>query len=154
MRAAIKPALNAVGAALFALMFLTFLVQIIARFGFDRPLPWTDELAVILYIWVILWAAAFMVPARDHVVFDLIYNALGSRGRRVLRMTVALLIGGLFLTALPASLDYVGFMGREGTPVLGWPLSFVYLPFVLMLAVIGLRSLRAVWIELRGHAVE
>jgi TRAP-type C4-dicarboxylate transport system permease small subunit len=34
-----------------------FLVQIVARFGFNRPLPWTDELAVILYVWVILWAA-------------------------------------------------------------------------------------------------
>ncbi len=54
---------DAIGAGLFALLFVVFIVQIVARFGFDRPLPWTDELAVILYLWVILWAAAFMVPA-------------------------------------------------------------------------------------------
>ena len=67
---------------LFAALFLTFIVQITARFVFDRPLPWTDELAVILYVWVILWAAAFMVPARDHVVFDLVCNTAGPRTRR------------------------------------------------------------------------
>ena len=32
-------------------LFLVFIVQIVARFGFNRPLPWTDELAVILYVW-------------------------------------------------------------------------------------------------------
>jgi TRAP-type mannitol/chloroaromatic compound transport system permease small subunit len=40
------------------------------------PLPWTDELAVVLYLWVILWAAAFMVPTREHVVFDLVWNSV------------------------------------------------------------------------------
>ena len=142
------------GAALFALLFLTFLVQIAARLGFSRPLPWTDELAVILYIWVIMWAAAFMVPAKDHVVFDLVYNALGPRGRRVLRAGIAVLIGGLFLAALPACFDYVRFMHREGTPVLGWSLMWVYMPFVMMLTAIGLRSVRAVLVDLRGKAAE
>ena len=70
MRRWLKAGADAVGAALFAAMFAVFLVQIVARFGFNRPLPWTDELAVVLYVWVILWAAAFMVPAREHVVFD------------------------------------------------------------------------------------
>ena len=32
---------GAIGAGLFATLFVVFLVQITARFGFDRPLPWT-----------------------------------------------------------------------------------------------------------------
>ncbi|MDH4181506.1 MAG: TRAP transporter small permease subunit, partial [Betaproteobacteria bacterium] len=60
----LRAAADAVGAALFAVLFVTFVVQVAARFAFDRPLPWSDELAVVLYVWVILWAAAVMVPAR------------------------------------------------------------------------------------------
>ena len=47
----LQKAANALGGGLFLAMFIVFLVQITARFGFNKPLPWTDEAAVILYIW-------------------------------------------------------------------------------------------------------
>ena len=68
----LKKAANAVGGGLFLALFMVFLVQITARFGFNKPLPWTDEIAVVLYLWVILWSAALVVPEREHVVFDLV----------------------------------------------------------------------------------
>jgi TRAP-type transport system small permease protein len=141
---------DAVGTALFACLFLTFLVQVVARFGFNKPLPWTDELAVILYVWVILWAAALMVPTREHVAFDLLYNACGPRTRRVMRLLGALLLGGLAAWALPGSWDYVTFMGREGTPVLGWSFRWVFMPFVLLLVALVVRNLWQAWAAVRG----
>jgi len=93
----------AIGAGLFATLFVVFLVQITARFGFNQPLPWTDEAAVMLYVWVILWAAAFVVPEREHVMFDLVWNAVGRRARAAMRVLGHALIGGLAAWALPAS---------------------------------------------------
>ena len=141
---------DAVGVVLFAALFTVFMVQIVARFGFNRPLPWTDELAVILYVWVILWAAAAIVPEREHVVFDLVWNAAGRRARQWMRITGNLMIGGLAAWALPACWDYVHFMRREGTPVLGIPFMWVFLPFVALLVALVLRSLRNIWRALRG----
>jgi TRAP-type C4-dicarboxylate transport system permease small subunit len=140
---------DAIGVGLFAALFLTFIVQITARFVFDRPLPWTDELAVILYVWVILWAAAFMVPASDHVVFDLVYNAMGPRTRRGMLLVGAVLIGSLAAYAIPGSWDYVRFMAREGTPVLGLPFMWVFVPFVLLLLALAVRSVLEVAALLR-----
>lgn len=142
------------GGVLFLALFLTFLVQIAARFGFGRPLPWTDELAVILYLWTILWCAAFVVPEREHVVFDLLWNAAGARTRRAMRIAGHLLVGGLALVALPASWDYVSFMARESTPVLGIPFQWVFLPFVLLLAAMAGRSALAIRDALRGRGLE
>lgn len=150
----LRRAANAMGAGLFLALFGVFIVQITARFGFNRPLPWTDEAAVILYIWVILWAAATMVPQREHVAFDLLWNCLGTGGRRVLHIGGNLLVGGLALVALPASWDYVRFMMREGTPVLGLPLFWVYLPFVLMLLALVLRCGFALQQALRGQSMD
>jgi TRAP-type C4-dicarboxylate transport system permease small subunit len=152
MRAWLKRGADAVGAGLFAALFLTFIVQITARFGFNRPLPWTDELAVILYVWVILWAAAFMVPAREHVVFDLLYNAMGRRTRRGMLLLGSVMIAGLAAWALPDSWDYVRFMAREGTPVLGLPFMWVFLPFVMLLAALVVINLWRCWRLLRGDA--
>ena len=92
-----KKAADTFGGLVFLCLFLTFLVQITARFGFNKPLPWTDELAVILYLWAILWAAAFMVPEREQVVFDLVWNSVSVGTRRVMRIVGNLLIGSLAL---------------------------------------------------------
>jgi TRAP-type C4-dicarboxylate transport system permease small subunit len=141
---------NAIGGVLFLTLFCVFIIQIGARFGFNQPLPWTDEAAVILYIWVILWAAAFVVPAREHVVFDLVWNIVMPRTRQVMAITGNLLVGGLALAGLPATWDYVHFMQREGTPVLGIPLMWVYLPLVLLMVALVVRSAWAVWRAVRG----
>lgn len=145
---------NAVSGILFLALFTVFLIQIAARFGFNQPLPWTDELAVILYIWVILWTAALVVPQREHVVFDLLWNSVGTRSRQAMAIAGNLLVGGLALAGIPATWDYVHFMQREGTPVLGWPLMWVFLPLVLLMVALVVRSAWAIWQALRGHGLE
>jgi TRAP-type C4-dicarboxylate transport system permease small subunit len=145
---------NLIGGGLFLTLFIVFIVQITARFGFNKPLPWTDEAAVILYLWVILWAAATVVPEREHVVFDLVWNSVGYRTRQAMRIAGNLLIGGLCLVALPASWDYVHFMNRESSPVLAISLMWVYLPFVFLLIALVLRSAWAIVQAVRGHGLE
>ena len=93
----LQQAANALGGGLFLIMFCVFIIQITARFGFNKPLPWTDEAAVILYVWVILWAAAAIVPEREHVVFDLVWNSVGYRARQAMRILGNLMRGGLSL---------------------------------------------------------
>lgn len=149
-----KKAANTFGGVIFFCLFLTFLVQITARFGFNRPLPWTDELAVILYLWVILWAAAFMVPEREQVVFDLLWNSVGKGTRRVMRIVGNLMVGGLAAVAIPASWDYVHFMARESSPVLGLSFQWVFLPFVLLLVALVVRSAVGIWQAVKGQGLE
>ena len=132
------------------MLFIVFTVQITARFGFNKPLPWTDEAAVILYVWVILWAAAFIVPEREHVAFDLVWNSVNQRARQVMKIVGNLLIGALGLVGLPATWDYVKFMSREGSPVLGISFMWVFMPFVLLLLALVVRSVRAIWDAARG----
>ena len=150
----LKMAANALGGGLFIALFCVFVVQIIARFVFNKPMAWTDEAAVILYVWVILWAAAAIVPEREHVVFDLLWNSVGYRGRQVMQIAGNTLIGGLAIAGVPASWDYVRFMTREGTPVLNLPFMWVFLPFVLLLIGIGLRSAWAIFNAVRGIGLE
>ena len=90
-----QKAANLIGGGLFLTLFIVFVIQITARFLFGKPLAWTDEMAVILYVWVILWAAAVVVPEREHVVFDLVWNSVPYRARQAMAIVGNLLIGGL-----------------------------------------------------------
>ena len=149
-----KKAANAIGGGLFLTLFIVFVVQVTARFGFNKPLAWTDELAVILYVWIILWAAAFVVPEREHVAFDLLWNSASPRTRQAMQIAGNLLIGTLALCAIPATWDYVTFMKREGTPVLGLPFIWVFLPFVFLLAALVVRSALAIRRAIKGEGLE
>ena len=150
----LKTAADVIGGGLFLALFVVFVVQVTARFGFNQPMAWTDESAVILYVWIILWAAAVVVPEREHVVFDLVWNSVNRRTRQVMRIAGNLLVGGLALIAIPASWDYVHFMNREGTPVLGISFMWVFLPFVLLLIALVVRSVWAIFNAFRGIGLE
>ena len=150
----LQQAANLLGGGLFLTLFIVFIIQITARFGFNKPLPWTDEAAVILYVWVILWGAAAVVPEREHVVFDLLWNSVNYRSRQVMRIAGNLLIGGLSAAAIPASWDYVHFMAREGSPVLGVSFMWIFMPFVFLLIALVIRSAWAIWNAVRGIGLE
>ncbi len=130
---------DAFGVLLFALLFLVFVVQVVARLVFAAPLAWTDEAAVILYLWAMLWGAALVCRDRDNVAFDLIYQHASAPLKRVMSLTACALIGALAAWALPGTVDYIGFMRRESTPVLGLPFDWVYAPFALLLATLCAR---------------
>ena len=150
----LRAAAQAIGGGLFLTLFVVFIVQVGARFGFNRPLPWTDEAAVVLYVWIILWAAATIVPEREHVVFDLLWNLASRRVRLAMRLVGNLLVGGLAAVAIPATWDYVHFMHRESTPVLGISFMLVFLPFVVLMLALVLRCAWAMVCALRGQGLD
>lgn len=129
---------NFIGTASYGILFLTFIFQVALRFIFNKPLSWSDELIVILYVFSMFWAGAFLLKEKDHVMLDLLYEHLPPQGKRAFSIAYSLLIGGLFLWAVPASYSYVSFMMREKTPVLDVPFGIVFAAFILFLVSIGL----------------
>jgi TRAP-type C4-dicarboxylate transport system permease small subunit len=81
-----------------------------------------------------------MVPAASHVSLDLLMARLSDKPRMWLQTVGQVLLGGLALQALPASWDYLLFMRREATAVLGLPLFWVFLPLLVLLVMLVLRG--------------
>jgi len=129
-----------VGVAVFATMLASLLLQVFMRYVVNRPLGWTDEVSLITYVWGIFWAGAFMVRDREHVAFDLVYVTLRERGRRLFALAGTLLVGGLFAAAVPATTDYVRFMARERTSVLGIRFDLVFACFLFFLLAVVARA--------------
>lgn len=139
MRKRLQHAAEIVAAAVFGLLFVTFVLQVAMRFMFEKPLAWSDELIVILYILIVFWSAATLLQEKDHVMLDLVYAALPPRGQRVMALVGAALMVALLLILLPGAWDYVRFMGRERTPVLDIPFSWVFAPFLLFIVLVAWR---------------
>ena len=54
-------------------MFAAFILQIVFRYLLNLPIGWTNELSVILWIWLVLFGAAFVVREEEEIRFDLLY---------------------------------------------------------------------------------
>jgi TRAP-type C4-dicarboxylate transport system permease small subunit len=134
-----------VAAAMFAAMFGAFLVQILTRYVLRSPAGWTLEFCTLAYVWIVFFAAAFILHGRDHIAFDMLYHAAGRGKRRVLALLQSLILAITFLIALPGALDYVTFMSREKTWILQIPFSLAFACFILFMVMVILRSALRIW---------
>ena len=131
---------EALSAAAFAAMFLLFVAGVFARYGLGRPIVWSDELIMIIFLWMVFLTEAFVITEREQVTFDGIYELVGERWRRAILATGALLIALMFLAAFPTVYDYVRFLWRDRTTALQWRLDIVYLCFVVFWAAVIVRA--------------
>jgi TRAP-type C4-dicarboxylate transport system permease small subunit len=129
-----------VACAMFACVFVVFLLKIVMRYAAGDALAWADEVSTVLFVWIIFWTNAFIVPDRHQIAFDLLYRHLPPAGRRVTAALRLLLVGGLFAWSLPGVVDYLRFLWRERTPVLQWRLDLAYACFGMFVAAVVVRS--------------
>jgi TRAP-type C4-dicarboxylate transport system permease small subunit len=121
-------------AAMLLAMFAAFILQIVFRYLLNLPVGWTNELSVVLWIWIVLFGAAFVVREEEEIRFDLLYAAAGPRARRVMFLVSAVSLIVLYGVSFPAAVDYVTFMKVESTAYLkirfDWLFS-IYIAFVI-----------------------
>lgn len=147
---------NAVAAAMLAAIFITFLIQIAARyvltqFGWKLELGWTIELNLTLWLWLVLFTCAFVLKERDHVKFDLIYSHVSPAKKRVFAVLAAASIVAAMVAAMPDTWDYVSFYKIKKSPTLRIRLNYVFAIYLVFAGVIILRYAWRVIDLLRGR---
>lgn len=143
-----------VAVLMLAAMFVAFLIQIVFRYLLNLPIGWTHEISVILWVWLVLWGAAFVLREREEIRFDLLHAAVGRPMRRIMGVIAALAIVGLYAYSLPAMVDYVGFMKVERTAYMKIPFNWVYSIYILFAVAAIARYLWLGFAALRGDAPE
>jgi C4-dicarboxylate transporter DctQ subunit len=141
-----------VAAAMLAAMFLAFLLQIAFRYALGLPIGWTHELSVILWIWLVLWGASFVISEREEIRFDIIYGSVGPGARRVMCIITAMALIALYLISFPAVVDYVTFMKVERTSYLKIRFDLLFSIYIVFVIASVVRYIWLAWQALRGVA--
>lgn len=141
-----------VSALLLLAMFLCFMLQIVARYVFNYPLGWTEEVSVLCWIWCTLWGAAFVLRERDEVRFDIIYSSASEKTRRIFTIITGVFAVALFTIALPAVYSYVTFLRVERSAYLGVRLDYLYSIYVIFSVAVIVRYASLTWFAIRGRA--
>jgi TRAP-type C4-dicarboxylate transport system permease small subunit len=143
-----------VAVGLLTAMFVSFILQIFYRYVVNEPLTWTLEACLLTWLWLVFWGAAFLLRDGDHVRFDILYASVGSPMRRLFALISALAIIAGFVSAFPATYDFISFMSIESSSSLGIRLDHVFAAYLLFaVAVIVRYALRTIRL-VRGMPVD
>jgi TRAP-type C4-dicarboxylate transport system permease small subunit len=139
-----------VAAAMLAVMFAAFIIQIVFRYFFNLPTGWTSELTVVLWLWLVLWGAAFVLREDEEIRFDLISGAARRRARIAMGIVTALALVVLYGVSLKPSFDYVAFMKVEKSSYLKIRMDWLFSIYVVFLVAVIARYLWLLSRLLRG----
>jgi TRAP-type C4-dicarboxylate transport system permease small subunit len=131
--------------AMTGLMFVTFIAQVVFRYVLNLPLGWTEELSTYLWLWGILWSAAFVMRNRDDIRFDMLYNLMPHAARRWLTVFASCSLVLILLASLPASWAYISFMKVEKSAAMGIPMHLVFSIYLLFVVAMCVRHGHIAW---------
>jgi C4-dicarboxylate transporter DctQ subunit len=140
-----------VAAAMLAVMFAAFVVQIVVRYFFNFPIGWTSELTVIMWLWLVLWGAAFVLTEREEIRFDLLSGAAGRRARIAMGAIAGVAIVVLYGASLPATWAYVTYMKVEKSSYLKIPMDWLFSIYLIFAVAVIVRYLWLLAHFLRGQ---
>lgn len=126
----------------FAVLFVLFCFQIIVRYIISKftglVVPWTVEIEQTCFLWVALLGACYVQRNRGHVVFTLVYDGLGVKGKACLSLISSALVSFACAITLIPSVKYVwGLMARQQvTSLLKIPKTVVFFPYVIFTVLI------------------
>jgi TRAP-type C4-dicarboxylate transport system permease small subunit len=135
--------------AVFVMLFLAFLTNVFFRYVVKSPQNWTFELSVNAFVVVGLLGACAAYRKEDHVVFDLLYTRLSSKGQNILRMISYVIVIVFFSLAIPAVTRYLWKL-RAVTSIMRIPERFVFMSFPILMISTVLRSARRLALDIKA----
>ncbi len=112
---------------LVAILTASVFLQVLSRFIFKYPLPWTEEVSRLAFVYSIFVGAVIAVRDKTHLNIDVILVLLPKRGARAIVLFGSLLVG-IFLTFVTwEGISLVRATGIQMTPVMQIPFRYLYL---------------------------
>ncbi|MEO9653985.1 TRAP transporter small permease [Marinomonas sp.] len=89
-----------------AVMTLSILVQVFCRYVLDNSLPWSEELARYLMVWMTFLTLPVVSRMKQHAALDIILGALPRRPALILELILYVLMGAVLYYAFDRSLGF------------------------------------------------
>ncbi|GIK82670.1 MAG: membrane protein [Alphaproteobacteria bacterium] len=158
--AALELTNSAVGYAMalgLAAMTACTLLQVTVRFVLTKfdimiSVPWTEELARYLMIWLVFLGAATACRRGQLIAFDFLIEALPERAGMALRLLTALLCLAFFLLLIWIGVKFVSWGTFERSPVMTISKAWVYAAMPVSAVLMIVNSLAFLIEDLSGSA--
>lgn len=126
MIAALDRLLRGLLALLLGVLTASVFLQVLARFVLRYPLPWTEEITRLAFVYAIFVGALLAVRDRTHISVDVVVDALPPPVARAVSATGTVLVGAFLVVVIWQGSALVAATGIQMTPVLQIPFRYLY----------------------------
>lgn len=109
------------------ILTVSVFLQVLIRFVFKYPLPWTEEIARIAFVYCIFVGATIAVRENSHLHVDFLLVILPKRVARAAVFLGMLLVGVFLIFVTWQGVVLVLATGVQMSPVMQVPFKYLYL---------------------------
>lgn len=130
------------GTIFYLAMFILVLFQIVSRYVFSSPPPWSEEFARWAMVWSVLIFGITLTRKNDHILMDFFVNFLPSFPKRIILAVInCVLAVFFFLMAFSGyGLIETSIITNQSAPGSGIALFYVYTSLPVVFIFMGLAS--------------
>lgn len=137
-------------ASICVLVVVTFL-QVFCRFVIKVPVSWSEEVARISFVWLILMGAAVCVKENSHLSLEIITSSLSPKASSYMRIFVNAAIILVSLVILAAGTSYVMRSVGKTTVTMPIPANCVYIAAPVSAVLMIIFAIENIMIEIKGR---
>lgn len=131
-----------VGAVISGAMFVVLGMQVVSRYVFNSSFSWSEELALILFVWSIYFGSVAAVKRHQHLRLEIFIAKLKPRTRLVFDLIANIFFAGFSCIVIVGVMPIIQRLMRSGTStaVMGIPkwINYSILPVMFALMVFRL----------------
>ena len=139
-----NPLETALCALLIAMTAVVF-SQVIARYVFQAPLSWSEELARFLLMWLSMLSAAYAFKTKSHFALQFLVGKLPHSIQWWIELLVYIVVALFFAVLLYFSIVFIDGVEGHTAPALQISMQIPYASIVVGCAVILFEMARAIW---------
>jgi TRAP-type C4-dicarboxylate transport system permease small subunit len=107
---------------------VTVFIQVFNRFVLKTPLAWSEDLAMLLFQWMVFLGAALGVRRMRHFGIELVVKQLPARARHALELVVPVIIGIVALIMVSQGITLLSFNMTRMYGTMNLSYTWAYLP--------------------------
>lgn len=137
---------------LMALAVIIVSAQIVTRFILKTPLPWSEEVARYIFIWLVWVGAAFATKERKHIRIDVVVSRLPQIGQKACTIISTIIWIGftIFMVYISAVLTSSVMTGGQTGTGSGMPMWIPYSAIPVGMALMLFRILQNCYYDLKA----
>lgn len=141
------------GLLLFVLLVVGFL-QVMGRYTGLIFMPWTEEVARLLFVWVVWVGAAAGLIRGTHIRFDFVVERLPARIRRAMEFAVSIGVGLFLIVVIRYGYEVAQSQATSTFLTVNLSVKYTYLSAVLGSALMLVGLAAGIWTRVRKPAVD
>lgn len=137
--------------AAFSLMVIVTFLQIIYRFVLLKPIPWSEELARYLFVWITFLGSGVAVKNKGHVGVELVLDRIPKSLRKIFLILAFVACVTFCILMVTNGITMVQRTMNQRSAAMSMPMSYAYVAIPIGFLLMAINFIVHIFLLIRGE---